>query len=249
MSTTKNRYWKLTGIKLFTFFSILALTLALFGCNIEKEEEGELPDVDVEAEAGKLPDYEIVKKEEGELPEVDVDVDAGKLPDFDIEFADIDVGVTKRTIKVPKVVVVMEEQEVQVPYIDIDMPGDNDSVDNEDASSNADKRKDWDETEKTLTVEVEVPSPNYDVEIEKIYLVKDKYIVLAQLDKGDDGDQAVQKTVRISDRVVLSGPDLDVRYYIIGERPRGNYNEQYRFIENEDDIEDTLSNGKVLWEG
>ncbi|MEQ9619676.1 MAG: hypothetical protein RIG61_10950 [Deltaproteobacteria bacterium] len=260
----------MSEIKFFMLLSIFAFTMGLVGCNIEKEEEGELPDVDVEADSGNLPDYEVVKKEEGELPDVDVDVDEGTLPDYDVELPDVDVGVTKRTVKVPKVIVVMEEEEVQVPYIDIDMPGDNDADDIDDyndeidddnvtdddydntddvnVGEDDDKRDDNDKTEKTLVVEVEVPSPNYDVEIDKIYLVKDRYIVLAQLEKGDDADEEIQKTVRISDRVVLRGPDLDVRYYVIGGRPEGSHNEQYSFIESEDEIEGKLENGKVLWE-
>lgn len=68
---------------------------------------------------------DINKKEEGELPEVDIDVDAeaGELPEYDVNWADIDVGTKTRMVEIPKVVVVMEEEEVEVPYIDVDMPG------------------------------------------------------------------------------------------------------------------------------
>lgn len=43
-----------------------SLVFALAGCKVEQTEEGKLPDVDVKAEAGKLPEYNV------ETPEVDV---------------------------------------------------------------------------------------------------------------------------------------------------------------------------------
>lgn len=55
------------------------------------------------------------KNESGSLPEVDVDVDAeaGSLPEYDVDWAEVNVGTKTETIKVPKVVVVMEEEEVE----------------------------------------------------------------------------------------------------------------------------------------
>ncbi len=65
---------------------------------------------------------EVKQTEEGKLP--DVETEPGKLPEYDVDWADVDVGTTTRTVKVPKVVVVMEEEEVNVPYIDVKMPSD-----------------------------------------------------------------------------------------------------------------------------
>lgn len=67
---------------------------------------------------------DITKKDSAELPEVDVDVEAeaGELPEYDIDWADVDVSTRTETVEVPKVVVVMEEEEVEVPTIDINMP-------------------------------------------------------------------------------------------------------------------------------
>lgn len=50
------------------FFAVCSASLlfALSGCNVEKTEEGSLPDVEVKAEGGNLPKYEV------ETPEVDV---------------------------------------------------------------------------------------------------------------------------------------------------------------------------------
>lgn len=69
---------------------------------------------------------DVDQKKEMELPEVDVDVDAesGQLPTFDVDWADVNVGTRTKMVEVPKVVVVMEEVEVEVPYIDVDMPED-----------------------------------------------------------------------------------------------------------------------------
>ncbi len=43
-----------------------SLVLALAGCNVEKTQEGELPDVEVKADGGQLPKYDV------ETPEVEL---------------------------------------------------------------------------------------------------------------------------------------------------------------------------------
>lgn len=65
------------------------------------------------------------KEEKGELPEVDVDVDSegGELPEYDVNWADVDIATTTKMVEVPNVVVVMEEEEIEVPVVDVDMPG------------------------------------------------------------------------------------------------------------------------------
>jgi hypothetical protein len=65
----------------------LVLMLALLstfatGCRVRQTEEGEMPDVDVQAEGGKLPEY-------------------------DVDAADVDVKTEERTVKVPDVDVTM----------------------------------------------------------------------------------------------------------------------------------------------
>ena len=52
------------------------------------------------------------QKKEMELPSVDVDVSAeeGQLPTYDVDWADVNVGTTTKTVEVPKVVIVMEER-------------------------------------------------------------------------------------------------------------------------------------------
>lgn len=63
--------------------------LALSGCDVEQTEEGEAPDVDVEAEGGNLPEY-------------------------DVDAPDVDVGTEERTITVPDVEVNPPEEEGEV---------------------------------------------------------------------------------------------------------------------------------------
>lgn len=89
------------------------LLLAVAGCEVEKTADGELPDVDVEGDAGALPRYEVEKTQEGRMPDVDVDVDGGRLPEYDIDGPDVSIG-TKT---------------VEVPTIDIDPAGENDAED------------------------------------------------------------------------------------------------------------------------
>lgn len=69
----------------------LVLMLALLstfatGCRVRQTEEGEMPDVDVQAEGGNLPEY-------------------------DVDAADVDVKTEERTIKVPDVDVNMPPED------------------------------------------------------------------------------------------------------------------------------------------
>lgn len=86
-------------MKLNTYLILSCLALAMVGCKVEKKENGELPELDV-----------------------DVTADAGELPEYDVDWANVEVGTTTKTVEIPKVVVIMEEEEVEVPYIDVEMP-------------------------------------------------------------------------------------------------------------------------------
>ena len=66
-----------------SFVLLLALlTVFATGCRVRQTQEGELPDVDVSAEGGKIPEY-------------------------DVDAADVDVTTEKREITVPDVDVTM----------------------------------------------------------------------------------------------------------------------------------------------
>jgi hypothetical protein len=56
-------------------------------------------------------------------PDVDVEVDPGRWPQYDVRWADIDVGTSERSITVPVVRVEKETRTINVPYIDINPPG------------------------------------------------------------------------------------------------------------------------------
>ncbi|TLF47063.1 hypothetical protein [Maribacter aurantiacus] len=174
----------------------------------------------------------IKKEEKGEMPEVDVDVmaDAGELPEYEVNWADIDVGTTTRTVNVPKVVVVMEEEEVEVPFIDFDMPeGDSTQV-----------------SERTIMVEAEVTDTEHNLDIRKIYASGNKLFVVSELTSTDTS--IADKTMRVSDQVVLKAPELDVKYYIVGQRPENMFNSKYEYVNNMSEIEKEMKDSKVIYE-
>jgi len=108
------------------FSAVLTGLLMVAGCEIEQTEEGELPDVDVDASSGQLPEFE--QTEEGELPDVDVDVaEEGNLPEFDVDAPDVDVGSREEQVEVPTDVdVETEERTITVPDVDINSPDEDD---------------------------------------------------------------------------------------------------------------------------
>jgi len=56
-------------------------------------------------------------------PDVDVEADPGRWPQYDVKWADIDVGTTERTLTIPVVRIERRTRTVRVPYIDINPPG------------------------------------------------------------------------------------------------------------------------------
>lgn len=182
-------------------FAVVLALLPLASCRIEREQAAELPDVDVSVEPGQLPEY-------------------------DIQGPDVNVGVTERTVTVPKVIVVQEEETVQVPYIDVDVPG-------------------AEREERTITSEVEVPSAGYNLDVQDVYAVNNELWVVSRLEETDPN--APQAATRVSDRIVINAPDMPVRHYIIGERPAGLFNEQYEFIGNRQQILPQLEAGRQLY--
>ncbi|MFS4469763.1 hypothetical protein [Maribacter sp. 2210JD10-5] len=186
-------------------FTITAAALVL-GCNIKKEEKGELPELDI-----------------------DVTAEAGELPEYDVNWADINIGTTTKTVTVPKVVVVMEEEEVEVPYIDVDMPND-DGTENE---------------ERTIMVEAEVTDNEHAISIDKIYASEDKLFVVSELERMNQsiGD----KKMRVSDQVVLKAPDMNVKHYVVGEKPDRVFNTQYTYVKDLNELEKKMDDYEVIY--
>ena len=110
-------------MKLLVTTAALAAVLAT-GCSVEQTKEAKLPDVDVQADSGNMPEYKVVKTEDGKMPSMDVDAKGGQMPSYDVETADVEVSTEKETVKVPKAKVVVEEETVEVPDVDVTMPGD-----------------------------------------------------------------------------------------------------------------------------
>lgn len=177
-----------------------------------------------------LTSCDIDQTKKTKLPSVDVDVDtkAGQLPAFDVDWADVNVGTTTEMVKVPKVVVVMEEMEVEVPFVDIDMPD----------AGEKEKR--------TLLVETEVEGTEHNLDIKKVYANDRNLVVVAQLDKltTELGD----KKLRVSDQMSLNAPeDLNVKYYIVGERPNRTYNQANKYFKTMNEVEAKLKDYKVIY--
>ena len=72
--------------KVFVMLMALLVVLATGACRVRQTEEGKLPDVDVSAEGGKMPEY-------------------------DVDAPDVDVKMEKREVKVPNVDVHMPGDE------------------------------------------------------------------------------------------------------------------------------------------
>ncbi len=191
-------------MKLFkTIFPIFLLAIGITSCDVQQTKEGELPDVDISAEAGTLPEY-------------------------DVDWMDVNVGTKTKTITVPTVEVVMEERTVEVPYIDTSWPDEQTKL-----------------YEQTIMVEAEISEQNKSLEIEKIYAIGDRLIVLSSLESMDEslGD----KSIRVSDQVVINAPDLTVKHYIIGDKPSRSFNNNYSYINDRDEIASKIEGAKVIF--
>lgn len=180
------------------------MSLSIMACNVKKEESGELPEVDV-----------------------DIDTESGELPEYEVNWADVDVGTKTKMVEVPKVVIVMEEEEVEVPYIDVDIPDGGEK------------------SEKTLMVEAEVTDNEHKIDIVEIWAASNNLYVIAELEQTDKdiGD----KKMRVSDQVSLNAPDLNVKYYIVGDRPDRVFNTKYTYLKSADDIKQKLDNPKKIY--
>ncbi len=189
------------------FLSVIVAATLLFSCDVDKTQSGKAPEVDV-----------------------DVNTEEGKLPKYDVDWANVKVDTRTKMVKVPKVMVVMEEKEVEVPYIKFNMP---DSLD--------------DASERTIRVEVELTETMGEIEIEKIYASKNNLYVISEFELEDE--PLNDKKVRISDQVIINAPNkLIVKHYIIGDKPVGSFNDDYKYISNEDDIKSEVSDAVKIYE-
>lgn len=188
-----------------TFLTLATVALLFTSCDLKKTESGELPEVDV-----------------------DVDAEAGNLPEYEVNWADVDLTTKTKMVEVPKVVVVMEEEEVEVPVLDVDMP-----------DEYGDKR------ERTLMVEAEISGKEHNIEIQEIRATGKKLYVIATLEAMDQdlGD----KNVRVQDQVEINAPELDVEYVIVGERPDRVFNNNNRYVKSMSEVNNMLGDADVIY--
>lgn len=181
--------------------------------------------------AGVSVSCSVEQTREAVAPDVDVDVDPGRWPQYDVNWADVDVGTSERTVQVPVIRVEREAREIAVPYIDIDVPGAGQAED------------------RTIMIAADVPHGGYVLEIQQVRAAGDDLWVVARL-MEQDGAKAAAAMTRVSDRVVVSAPDnLDARSVIVGERPPGVDNQQHRFVPSMDDLNRMIpANARVLYQ-
>lgn len=209
-----------------TWLMVLGLLVAmpLAGCTVDQTENGNMPDVDVNADEGEMPEVEVV--EEGEMPDLDVDVRGGNLPEFDVDWADIDIGLGETQIEVPKIDVYTETENVRVPMIDIDWPGTERVV------------------ERQLDAEVELTEPGYRLQIEEVYGVRDGMVVIAELYPAS----ANMDRTRLADTIVVNAPEMDVRYYLITSNPELIDDEgDFEVVTSMREIDEDLRRGRQLY--
>jgi hypothetical protein len=113
------------------------------------------------------------------------------------------------------VVIVMEEEEVEVPFIDVEMPDDNDDTERE---------------ERSIVIEAEVTDNEHEISIREIWASNNNLYVISELMATDQtiGD----KKMRVSDQITLKARDLNVKHFIVGERPDRVFNTQHTYVKN-----------------
>lgn len=66
-------------------------------------------------------------EDEGKMPDVDMQVEEGRAPDLDVTGPDVDVHTEERQVEVPDIDVTTEEKTVEVPDVDVTIPDENDN--------------------------------------------------------------------------------------------------------------------------
>lgn len=161
--------------------------------------------------------------------DVAVDAEGGRSPQYSEDWADVDVRTSERTITVPIVKVETETRQVTVPHLDINPPG---------ARGRA---------QHVLSIEVTVPHPGYELQVVEIRASGDDLWVIGRL--RETAPPSAHVVTRLSDRVAVNAPqDLDIRKFVVGERPDRIDNTHLRFIESMDRLEQIIPDGaRVLY--
>ena len=102
-----------------------------------------------------------------------------------------------------------------------------------------------DNMERSIVVQAEVSDKEHSLDIEEIRASQRKLFVISKLEELDT-DLAGQK-MRIQDQVELNAPDLEVVHIISGKKADNVLNNQYRYIDSMNDLDDTVKNAKVIY--
>ena len=95
-------------------------------------------------------------------------------------------------------------------------------------------------------VEVEVTDKEHAISIREIRAMNNNLVVVSMLEELslNIGD----KKMRISDQITLNAPDLNVKYYIIGEKPNRVFNGRFKYFKNMDALNAKVgSDYKVIY--
>jgi len=104
-----------------------------------------------------------------------------------------------------------------------------------------------DARERTIRVSAEVSENMYELEIEKVYAMKNKLIVISELEKEDEPLQ--DNKVRVSDQIILNAPaDIQVIHYVIGDQPPGDFNKEFTYISSEEEIQNDMASARLIFE-
>lgn len=171
----------------------------------------------------------VEQTKEAKAPDLDVDVDPGRWPKYNVNWADVDVGTTTRTVTVPEFEIKREKVQMEVPYIDVKGPGATDME------------------ERTVTMDLQVPHSGYSLQIAEIRATGNRLWVIGEL-KETGAAKGRAAATRAADQVVINAPeDLDVRKVIIGQRPEGVYNQQYTFMSDRGMLDQKLKGSRVIY--
>ncbi len=80
------------------------------------------------------------------------------------------------------------------------------------------------------------------MQVVEVRAAGDALWVIGQL--TETGDDTRQVATRVSDQVVVNAPeDLNIRKVVVGQRPEGNYNQQFRFVDSMGALDQRIPEG------
>ena len=101
------------------------------------------------------------------------------------------------------------------------------------------------ESKQIISLSLRVPSTNWSLDIQEIWQVENELWVIATLGTvGDAGGAAISI---VTDSVEIIAEDLPIKYFILGKTWNWENQEPYTFINNKNEIEQSLNNGRLIF--